>query len=322
MKPMKPITSEKDKFRTTIAFDSEYKEMILNTMKEQGLDSVKSAVQLLLTGKTVVDTSIPENCKACLKFGKLVKNGKVLCLTKKTLAEPMRFQWIPLDVAQGCSEMLFNTPINKKTREQFEKDLANITRMRDHYVTQVQNLRPKAELLLETQKRLEQTAKELYNIKKPHEELLNEKGTLELKVSGMGNALLERDGKIAVLETDNEQLRIQVTKMSENELVKENSEFLKENDGLRIEITDLKNKLVDHANEIEKIEALGEKNIKDLMEVISKTNSVFRDFKQYLPASYAPHDIDEYRKAMQTKMNQFEGYLVTMNPTRKFQKEP
>jgi hypothetical protein len=279
--------------------------------QEHGLFSLNETPSFIFKqlqkGKTVSDDSIPENCKSCPKFGKHVKNGKVLCLTKKTLAEPMRSQWIPLDVAQGCSEMPFNTPTNKKTREQFERELANMEKMKNYHQNRADELRPKAERLSIAERQLEQTTGELEEARTGKEDLLSVKSTLESRVSDMTNTLLERDAKIAVLETDNEQLRTQIAELSENEV-------LTENDSLRVQLNE-KIKLIDDTRfEIEKLEALTQKQRQTIDEVISKTKSTFREFRQFLPTSLEPYAISEYIKNAQKKIEQFDGYLDTVAP--------
>lgn len=268
------------------------------------LSSRKDVLRILCdyyTGKTVVDKSTPENCKACSLYNGFFE-GKVHCVLKMENKLPI-IKKHSLIEAQACSTA--PTLITLARKEEFERQIKNLTVNRNYYFEQVQNLRPKAERLPYVEKQLEQREKELQNIKKPHEELLSEKNTLELRVSNMGNVLLERDEKIAILETDNEQLRMQITKLSESEL-------LKENDGLYLKVTDMQNKLDDYELEVKKSEALREKERQILNGVVSQTNSVFGEFKRFLPTSLDPYDIQQYLKAMQKKIVDFEGYLNTV----------
>jgi len=297
-KPQKILTS----VRLPIDIDTRLRGL----QKEKGFEDFQDAYLFALTeffyGKTVVDKSIPKNCEVCPLYGGFFE-GKVHCVIKIENKLPVIKKRSLIEV-QACSTM--PTLITLSRKEEFDHEIKNLIANRNYYLEQVQNLRPKAERLPTVQKQLEQTVKELENIKKPHEELLNEKNTLESMVSDMGNALLERDEKIAILETDNEQLRIQVTKSSESEL-------LKENDGLRLKVIDMQNKLDDYGLEVKKLEALREKERQTLNEAISKTNSVFGDFKRFLPTSLEPYDIQQYIKNMQKKIEAFEGYLTTIS---------
>jgi hypothetical protein len=295
----------------SVDFDEETLARIENLKQQKGLPSFKATEDFIharfFEGKTVSDDSIPEKCKSCLKFGNHVENGKVLCVTKKTLGEPMRFHWIPLDVAQGCSEMPFNTPLNKKTREQFEREFSNMEKMKIHHQNRADELRPKAERLSIAERQLEQTTRELEEARTGKEDLLSVKSTLESRVSDMANTFLENRDKIVALETDNEQLRAENAKLSENEV-------LTENDSLRMELNE-KIKLIDDTRfEIEKLEALTQKQRQTIDDVISKTKSTFREFRQYLPTSLEPYAISEYIKNAQKKIELFDGYLDTVAP--------
>lgn len=141
---------------------------------------------------------------------------------------------------------------------------------------------------------------------KPMEEIINAKEALTSEVSGMKNGLLERDEKIAILETDNVYKDQIIQKLSE-------SEILKENDGLRLQLAQKGKLIIDYDIEIKKLEALNEAEQGTTTRVISETRKMVRDFKENLPASLEPYDISTYIKNIQKRMEQFEGYLQTIS---------
>jgi hypothetical protein len=298
--------------KTTINLDPDIRKWIddLTTQDPNGIrdNVVNRLFRERLEGKSVSDATIPKGCESCLKCGFIIKNGKLLCITKKTETDPIRYDWIPLEVVGVCSEKTFNTPINKKTREQYEKDLSTVMNNYLSWKRYAEKLEPKAERLLTVEKDFKKTMEEFEEARKGKEDLLNAKSTLESGFSNMKNALLERDEKIAVLETDNEQFRVQIAKLSENEL-------LRENDSLHVQLNGKIKLIDDYAYEVTKLEALLQSKDLIIAEVLSKTKDTFRDFKQFLPTSLEPYDIQQYTKAMLTKIIQFEGYLniVTSN---------
>ena len=177
--------------------------------------------------------------------------------------------------------------------------------MKIYHQNRADELRPKAERLPTVERQLTEILKELEEASKGKEDLLNGKSTLESRVFAMKNALLERDDKIAVLETDNEQLREKVEELSHDKLF-ELTQLQK------VQLAQKDKQLSDYALEIKKIEALNEKQGQTINEIISKTNSTFRDFKQFLPTSLEAYDIQQYIKAVQKKIEMFEGYLNTI----------
>jgi hypothetical protein len=302
----------------SVDFDEETLARIENLRQQKGLPSFKAAEDFIhaeyFKGKTVSDESIPENCKSCPKFGNHVKNGKVLCLTKKTLAEPVRSQWIPLDVAHGCSEMPFNTPINKKTREQFEKDLSNVENMKLYHQKRADELRPKAERLPIVERQLEQTMRELEEATKGKEDLLSTKSTLRLRVSNMENALLEGDKKIASLETDNGQLRKEIEELSHDRLFEENQLF-------KVQLSQKERQVANYQLEVQKEQALREKAQEEKTNIVKQTLKMLNEFKAFMPSELKyceqctqSFTVMDYLRNIQKKIEQFEGYVNTVAP--------
>jgi len=288
-----PKEGKPQKIKTSTRLPVDIRDRLLALQTEKGLENFQDALNLALTeylyGKTVVDKSIPENCKTCDLYGGFFE-GKVYCVLKIE-NKPSTIKKRSLIEAQACSTR--PTLITLFRKEEFEHEINNITRNRNYYQQQCENVRKQKDI-------------EIERLKKPIEALLNDKNTLELKVSDMGNALLERDEKIAVLETDNEQLRIKVEELSHDPLFEQNQLF-------KVQLSQKESQIADYKREVEKLEALRDKERQTLNEVVSKTNSVFRDFKQFLPKSYEAYDVEQYIKAMQKKIEQFEGYLATIS---------
>lgn len=132
--------------------------------------------------------------------------------------------------------------------------------------------------------------------------LSNERDTLNSKVSDMENTLLERDKKIAILETDNAYKDELISKLSESEL-------LSENDALHLELNQKIKLNKEYTLEINKLEALIEKDQQTLNDVISQTKKVFRDFNESVPAWMIalPFVVN-----VQKKIKDFEGYVQTI----------
>jgi len=154
----------------------------------------------------------------------------------------------------------------------------------------------------------------------PMEDLLTEKETLTSKVSEMGNSLVERDHKIATLETDNAYKDKVIENLSESELSKLNSELLKESDALHLELAEKSKVISDYELDIEKVEALNEVQQRKTTEVISETRKMLRELRQYCPRLQiinldpTNHPMQTYILTVQKKIEQFEGYLKTMTP--------
>jgi len=294
----------------SVDYDDETLAKIEELMREKDLPSFKAGQEFInksfLEGKTVSDDSIPENCKSCPKCGFIIKNGKMLCITKKAETDPIRYDWIPLEMLTVCAEKPFNTPINKKTREQCKRDLFNMEQMKIHHQERADQLRPKAERLPIVEKELTETTRELEEARKGKEDLLSAKSTFELKVSDMKNSLLARDEKIAVLETDNQQLRSEAERLQESKL-------LAENDSLRQRLEEFQLSLNQYAKEIEKLDALNDKTDAKLKDVISQMARRLKQFKENLPIGSNPDEMNLYILTLKKAIDESQGYLITVS---------
>ena len=316
--------------------------------------SEKKALELKSKGKPLLQEPKPDiskSCEDCLKYGGILA-GKILCVTKKTVDKPTRIQKIPIIEARACADKSFNTPLNKKTREEFERDLKN-SDLRTKYhqqkaeklrpkleqlsiafrdlkeksaslqtdneqlrldveklsestlLNEIAELRPKAEQLPKTLRDLQEKTLELQEVRKPLEELISEKDTLKSRFSLMENTLLQRDEKIASLETDNEQLKLNLAELSESKL-------LDENDQLHNKLRAKDTLINDYKLEIRKVEALLEKEQKHRLDVIARVNQMLRDFKQYAPLTFEPYEAISYLKSVRKAIENFEGFLKTI----------
>jgi hypothetical protein len=135
---------------------------------------------------------------------------------------------------------------------------------------------------------------------------LKEKSNLESEMKNLKNALLERDGKIGKLETENVKKDELIKKLSESEL-------LTENDGLHVELGKKNDLIVDYANEIKKLEALREKERQATRDIVLHVKATFKDFLQYAPKS--EYDIPAYLTTLRKIIGDFEGYLNTLVTT-------
>lgn len=243
--------------------------------------------------KKVKHPSIVE-FKACSEAGILVRMTR-----KKELEEEFQDKTKTLiaQIDRGEIEHQYNIALVEKLREKDQehyKDVAEIQRI--------------AEISDQRHKRIEQLERKI----QPMQDLLTEKGTLTSKVSEMENALVEREHKIATLETDNAYKDEMIKKLSE-------SEILKENDALNVELVQKRKLVTNYEFEIQKLEAVREKERQTFNEVISKTMSVFREFRQFVPSDLRTCqqcinviELEHYIKNIQKKIENFEGYLQTM----------
>jgi hypothetical protein len=264
----------------------EQRRILDEIVKEKGFDYQYQAQDYLCglhTGKQIVGKGLPQKCQTCDFHGKLY-NGKVYCFLKveNQLPKYVKFSLIE---AEACSTV--PTLITMARKEELMQEISNRRQMENHWKAEVDKLR--------TEKQLE-----IEKVKKPIEALLTQKSTLESRVCSMENTLLESRNTIGLLETDNEQLR------RENALLSE-SELLKENDDLHLEVKG-KDKLIDaNTNEIKKSEALSDRRKQTLTEVISQTKTTFRDLKQDIPTWLTTYD------QLLKKIDDFLGYLETVS---------
>jgi DNA repair exonuclease SbcCD ATPase subunit len=303
-------------------------------------ETLRAIVNQLRTSQSspTLKTSLPEACYHCDLNGVLTTNKKgeliVRCILRLENKQPITKDRT-ISEAETCSQK--PTYIKLPTKEKYEHDIQLLNGQLDREAENTDQLqrehdyyeRIKIESMQEhadnktLESRQEILEKELRKAKaelEPMEDLLTEKATLASKVSEMGNSLVERDHKIATLETDNAYKDELISKLSESELSKLNSEILKESDALHLELADKSQVISDYELDIEKVEALNEVQQRKTTEVISETRKMLRELRQYCPrlqiTNLDPtnHPMQTYILTVQKKIEQFEGYLKTMTP--------
>lgn len=148
--------------------------------------------------------------------------------------------------------------------------------------------------------------KEIEELRKPNEALLTEKSNLQTELQNMKNALVERIEQIAVLETDNIELRMQNEELSKDRLVEKNS-------FLMVQIAKTQKDVEDLKTEVEKLTALAEMRKQNRDELINQINKIFSDFKQYVPTTADPYEMRQYITKVLQRIENFEQQLEVTN---------
>jgi DNA repair exonuclease SbcCD ATPase subunit len=299
-----------------ITFETDNTELLKAIRKMQGegkslREIVEPSLIEVLLKQKVNETIEDLPCKDCPKFGGII-DGKILCITKKTVDSPIKYHLYSTEIARACSHKPFNTPLDKKTREEFQRELKNMEQMKIYHKNRADELRPKAERLSIVEKQLLETMRELEEARKGKEELLNAKSTLESQVSEMKNSLIALMDEKAKLETQVTQLTQLNKELSKDVLVEKNS-FLTVELGKRDQdIEHLK-------SEIEKQEALIEVLKQRTFQLTSEVEKMLREFEQFLPSDLGTCEqcvdsfpIKEYFKNTKKKIEAFKGYLQTI----------
>jgi hypothetical protein len=291
--------------------------------------------------QTPSKVSIPQSCESCPLYAGVIENkGKptMVCILRKENEEPI-FKYHPLDEAKLCS--LKPIYISKPTQRRYESHIEmlnaelqraieneDLLQRKDDYYAELRKTLIQRDLDIKTSTaytdELEGKLKETNRKLKPMEDLLEERDRLKGGNERMANGLLERDEKIAILETDNgykqELIKEQcerISKLSESEILKASEltekKFLEENDSLHTQLKEKDKLIEDYALDIQKWEALTKKQKQTLSEAISQMKGALMEFRQFLPTSVEPHAIGEYIRAMQKKVENLEGYLQTIS---------
>lgn len=281
---------------------------------------------------------IPQCCEKCNEeFEKLKEQAEELRLypkivgdfqnitgrkriSQKLMIVGMNQQIETLEAQKIDAKSLHKRKINKLT-ELYNGKLSKLTAERDTARTQLNALRQdhvelqeldqqfaEKKHLLNEIKAFESLKHENVNLKAQNEKLLTEKDTLKSRVSLMENTLLSRDKKIASLEVDNEQLRLNVEKLSESKL-------LDENDSLRTQLAQKNTLINEYKDEIRKVEAVRQEELKLRHDVISKVSQMLRNFKEFAPSTKLEiYEAISYLKSVRQHIENMEGYLKTIEP--------
>jgi hypothetical protein len=180
--------------------DPEYFKKAVDAEKQRDFLGHAELLIYFLDGKTL--NADAESCKQCPLYGGL-SAGKVLCVLKLENKQPL-IKYRSLVEAQACS--LAPTLITMAEKEPLMAEIKNANN-REKY----------------TKEALEKARREMDVLKRPNLDLINEKDTLTSRCTELQNAFLAMQAKmteeLAILETDNTQLRQQVEEMSRDPLV-------------------------------------------------------------------------------------------------------
>ena len=190
---------------------------LIQKRKEQGITIADTLNESLdrLRAFLAVQESAPEMCKMpdgndCPQFGNVTEKG-VLCIWKKTETDPVHFRFTPFVVARFCAQKPFNTPVDKKTHQQYEskfnlmkseidaanrrhgidhrkiESLKSIEKERDNTLSEIQRLNEEVILPLQNDNQF---------LRKAREELLHD--PLAQKVKELSDQLTETKGAMAI----------------------------------------------------------------------------------------------------------------------------
>jgi DNA repair exonuclease SbcCD ATPase subunit len=294
--------------------DEEILEFLNEIQREYNLFSVDEAhffwLKKTMKGKVPVD-AIEDPCKNCPKPHLITPKG-IICITKKAENDQIYKRQFSFAEARACAEKPFNTPLDKKTREQFERDLSNMEKMKNYHQQRADELRPKAERLPIVERQLQKIMRELEEASKGKEELLNAKNTLESRVSELQNSLIALMDEKAKLEAQVTQLTQLNKELSQDALAEKNS-FLTVELGKRDrDIERLK-------AEVERQEALIEVLKQRVFQVTSEIEKMLREFGEFIPSDLGTCEqcvdsfqIKDYFRNTKKKIEAFKGYLQTI----------
>jgi chromosome segregation ATPase len=291
------MNEEKEPLSANIRKDTD--NLIEQIKVDKNLSSKGQAIDYLgdfYDGK-ILNVASPESCKECALYGGFFA-GKVLCVLKLENKQPL-IKYRSLAEAQACS--MTSTLITLERKDELMNDLKNVNNREQYWKNQCDKIK-------------EHDGIEIEKLKRPMQELITEKNILNSRCTGLQNGLLESEEKIQTLETDNEYLRCQISKLSENEI-------LKENDNLHIRLAEKDKTLDSRRIEIEKLEALHTIDKQRQDQITSQFRKLLGDLEQFAPSKLpincemcvSSFDVSSFVKSMQKAIENLKGYLSTMN---------
>jgi hypothetical protein len=294
---------------------SDYLTFLDKYYQEQGLENrsqglVKILESYRLAGLQTSEEFRPERCKGCLQYGGINNEG-ILCIVKKSETDPVRSHFTPLAVAKACSEKPFNTPPNRKSRQQYENEISLLTTENKSAIAQRKRDHEKLEKMKGLGEKLERAESEIEFLNaqlKPVENLLEQKTALE-------NDNVFQTGRI-------EELEAIVETQSHDPLIQKNQELITRIDECE---ADLKSAYTSHKmeseqakGEIEKLEALVKTQKDQKTDILFTMEKTLKDFKQFLPGASSQceqclnaFNWKEYRQNTLKLIQNLEGYLQT-----------
>ena len=269
-----------------------------------------------LLGLQTSRESASEICKfpdgtICPKYGGITEE-EIVCTTKKSETDPVQIRSVSFLFAQFCSKKPFNTPLDKKTRQQFQQlqiENSLVKTERDTLRYELQRRKDTREELKRAHVEIERQRVEIKQIKEPNENLLDEKVALENDNDFKTERMKELE---ALVETQ-----------SHDTLIQKNQELISRIDQCENE---LKSAYTNHNMEIEqakgdleKLEALVKSLKGQKTEILQTVEKTLRDFKQFLPENSSSSDQylnalnwKEYRQNTLKVIQNLEGYLQTV----------
>jgi len=310
--------------KITIRMDSNDKTYFDKFMETSSLNITGAFHAILdshrLSGLQFSPALVPDGCRNCPKFAGVTEKG-VLCITKKTPTDPVRYDLKPFPFVKVCWTKPFNTPVDKKTREQYEKNLeehqknyAKLTGENTKLFNERQKYHDKYELVKWAPEANVALKKELEQVKQPLQDLLKEKEEWKIQFNEEHNTLLKVLEEKTTLQTDNEFLRAQNMHLSESELLKDNKRMLDENDSLWKELGSQKEEL---SQEIEKLQAWLKEERNQKSDIIFHLTNKLREIDQCLPTfgnqlAGADLQIKAYVDSLRKTIQDLKGYLQTV----------
>lgn len=239
--------------------------------------------------------TLSEKCATCINNGGFDENGKVLCVTKYENKPPI-IKHLSIFEGNACSKQptLITMARREELTEKYEQEFSNFKQTATGWWNDLQKANQQIEKL-----------------KQPMNNLISQNDTLNSRCSKLSNTLLTKNEKIGELEVLVQGLKDQLANATE-------SVYLKENDALRLELNKVNSLMAEATEEIKKIQALADKRLITINDIIARVGSVFRDCRQYAPTSYAninPYELKTYIENVQKSMQNFEGYLQTIQAT-------
>jgi len=312
-----PIKDYHTKEKVTLRLAAVQK-VYIDTFREPFKLNMSEAISKIIEqhqfqGLQTSSASLCEGCNACLKHGIVTPQG-VLCITKRSVYDPIRKQYLSPQEAEACSRKPFNTPLDKKTREELQKTISDLEGFKLGFLKFQPELLELRKERSSYRKRERDLEAELDQVKQPFQCVLKEKEGLKIEVENVRNSLLAALTERDVLETDNQFLKTENKKLSENEL-------LKENDSLHLQLSRASNEKADIAEEVLKLQALLKEERNQKSDIISKVDKTLKEIEQYMPlprvnwASQLPVvdlELKAYMDSLKKTIQNFRGYLQTV----------
>jgi hypothetical protein len=284
-----------------------------------GSETSQATVEKMLHEKPSAMESLNPKCKTCLKHGGVMPDGRVLCITKKTVSDKVQIQEFSVLDASACAEKNFNIPLGKEDRQHYDivmkqKDNAInlLTTQKNTAIGQHEKDHGKVQFYIGIEKELQGEK--------------NKNKILEDQLENMPKIVLERDDLRKAnhaFEEKNILLQRQVQDLSHDPLVEENRKTVGELEEAKqyIKIQDSRHtdQIEQVKGEREKLEALV-KTLKDQRtDILSTVEKTLRDCEAFLPrvsssceGCLTGFNWKEYRQNALKDIQNLQGYLQTV----------